>query len=99
MSEYVLKKDLFDSYMKCFERSLKVYEETVSRGDIFENKKRYEECGHLCRLFHSQLHGMVWFLEEAGVLNRKESSRELKKIDEEFNVFELIDLYYGKEEV
>lgn len=99
MSEYVLKKDLFDFYMKWFERCFKEYKEIVSRGDIFENKKKYEECSDLCRLFHNQLHGLVLFFEKAGVLNWDELSRELKKIDEAFNVFELIDLYYGKEEV
>lgn len=102
MSVCISKKDkeiLLDSYRKLFGSYFKHYQEMVSRGDLFGNEKRYEECNSYCSMCNNELRGMVLLFEDAGVLDRKESSEELGKIKKVFNSLDLIDLCFGKEEV
>ena len=97
----ILKKDkviLLDSYEKLFETYSKSYQEMVSKEDLFGNEKRYEECKTYCEMCDYELLGMVLLLEDAGIFNYKESSEELKKIRKEFDLINLMDLYFGKVE-
>lgn len=93
------KRVLFDSYNNFFENYSKRYCKAVSEFKAYKDKETYRQCFSFCKICNYELHGIVLFLKDIGVFTWKESEEELKKIDVEFCLCDLINLYFCKEEV
>lgn len=98
----VCKKDkeiLLESYKKLYAGYFDRYKEMIAGNKISGNKNLYDQCDYYCGMCRSELRGMIALLEDAGVLTWRESHIESEKIEKAFARSDLLDLFFGKEEV